>query len=102
MAKMPAAGIPPDKIEPIAPKFWETVSSALVPHHPRGTGCRGIVVSLESQRFLAEHVSLETPPSLEPEVVERTADAVCPGGNRRACLVVVPGSYHRLGSRHGP
>ncbi len=48
-------GIPPDRIEPIARKFSETVSSAL------------------AQRFLAEHVSLETPPSLELEVVERTA-----------------------------
>jgi hypothetical protein len=66
-------GIPPDRIEPIARKFSETVSSALVPLHPRGTGCRRVVVPLESQRFLAEHVSLETPPSLELEVVERTA-----------------------------
>src|SRR5262249_12514796 len=62
-----------DKSEPIARKFSETVSSALVPLHPRGTGCRRVVVPLESQRFLAEHVSLETPPSLELEVVERTA-----------------------------
>ena len=66
-------GIPPDKIEPIARKFSETVSLALVPLRPRGTWCRGVVVPLESQWFLAEHVSLETPPSLELEVVERTA-----------------------------
>src|SRR5215467_12702837 len=63
----------PGQNRTIAPKFWETASSALVPLHPRGTRCRGVVVPLESQRFLTEHVSLETPPSLELEVVERTS-----------------------------
>jgi hypothetical protein len=37
------------KIEPIGPEFPETVSLALVPLHPRGTRCHGVVVPLESQ-----------------------------------------------------
>jgi hypothetical protein len=55
---------------------WPEISSvslALVPLHPRGTRCDGVVVPLESQRLLAEHVGLEAPPSLDLEVVERTA-----------------------------
>src|SRR5262245_55378997 len=55
------------------PKFSGTVSLALVPLHPRGTRCHGVVVPLESQRLLAEHVGLEASPSLDLEVIERTA-----------------------------
>ena len=55
---------------------WPEISSvslALVPLHPRGTRCDGVVVPLESQRLLAEHIGLEAPPSLDLEVVERAA-----------------------------
>src|ERR1700683_15151 len=48
-------------------------TSALVPLHPRGAGCHRVVVPLQAERLLAEHVGLETPPRLELEIVERAA-----------------------------
>src|ERR1700683_1847123 len=53
-------------------------TSALVPLHPRGAGCHRVVVPLQSERLLAEHVGLETPPSLELEIVERAAVSTKP------------------------
>src|SRR5215208_2944512 len=55
------------------PEFPETASLGLVPLHPLGTRFHGVVVPLEPQLFLTEHVRLETLPSLKLEVVERTA-----------------------------
>src|SRR5262245_11071659 len=49
------------------------VSLALVPLRPRGTRCHGVVVPLEPQLLLTEDVRLEALPSLQLEVVERTA-----------------------------
>src|ERR1700739_2333127 len=47
--------------------------SGLVPLHPLGARLHGVVVPLESELLLAEHVGLEALPGLELEVVERAA-----------------------------
>ena len=65
---------------------WSEISSvslALIPLHPRGTRCDGVVVPLESQRLLAEHIGLEAPPSLDLKVVERTTVGTKPMGYAR-------------------
>src|SRR4051794_4018225 len=48
------------------------VPSGLVPLHPVGTRFHGVVIPLEPELLLAEHVRLEALPGLELEVVERT------------------------------
>src|ERR1700760_4119732 len=62
---------------------FATVWLALVPLSAGGVRCHGVVVPLQSQRLLAEHIGLETPPSLQLEIVERAAMGAQPMWNTR-------------------
>ncbi len=57
----------------LARNFRRPFRLGLVPLDPIGTGRHGVVVPLEPQFLLAEHVRLEALPGLDLEVVERAA-----------------------------